>query len=92
MQAPLAERFLRFSNVPATLLHIGLLSVDLNDEELQSAAYALLGAVCNYLKYDKSPIVACTGLTGISYNIVLPNILESWIHFRRSHCICREPE
>jgi hypothetical protein len=47
--------------VPATLLHIGLLSVDLNDEELRGAAYDLLGAVCNYLKYDKSPIVACKG-------------------------------
>ncbi|PPR04649.1 hypothetical protein CVT24_011867 [Panaeolus cyanescens] len=57
--APLTERFSRFSNVPATLLHIGLLSVDLNDEELRGAAYDLLGAVCNYLKYDKSPIVAC---------------------------------
>ncbi|KAF8806096.1 hypothetical protein BYT27DRAFT_7141632 [Phlegmacium glaucopus] len=57
VQAPLTERFSRFSNVPATLLHIGLLSVDLNDEELRGAAYDLLGAVCNYLKYDKSPIV-----------------------------------
>ncbi|KAF8165773.1 hypothetical protein B0H34DRAFT_794124 [Crassisporium funariophilum] len=57
-QSPLTERFSRFSNVPATLLHIGLLSVDLNDEELRGAAYDLLGAVCNYLKYDKSPIVA----------------------------------
>jgi len=47
--------------VPATLLHIGFLSVDLNDEELRGAAYDLLGAVCNYLKYDKSPIVACKG-------------------------------
>lgn len=58
---PLSERFSRFSNVPATLLHIGLLSVDLNDEELRGAAYDLLGAVCIYLKYDKSPIVASKG-------------------------------
>ncbi|PPQ78909.1 hypothetical protein CVT25_002369 [Psilocybe cyanescens] len=57
-QAPLTERFSRFSNVPATLLHIGFLSVDLNDEELRGAAYDLLGAVCKYLKYDKSPIIA----------------------------------
>lgn len=55
---PLTERFSRFSNVPATLLHIGLLSVDLYDEELRGAAYDLLGAVCAYLNYDKSPIVA----------------------------------
>ena len=50
--------------MPATLLHIGLLSVDLSDEKLRGAAYDLLGAVCNYLKYDKSPIVACKGSTG----------------------------
>jgi len=43
--------------VPATLLHIGFLSVDLDDEELRGAAYNLLGAVCGYLKYDKSPLV-----------------------------------
>jgi hypothetical protein len=60
---PLTERFSRFSNVPATLLHIGLLSVDLYDEELRGAAYDLLGAVCNYLNYDKSPIVASKGLS-----------------------------
>ncbi|KAJ7094350.1 hypothetical protein C8R44DRAFT_384405 [Mycena epipterygia] len=55
---PLTERFSRFSNIPATLLHIGMLSVDLNDEELRAAGYELLGAVCSYLKFDKSPIVA----------------------------------
>jgi len=59
--APLTERFLAFSNVAATLLHIGLLSVDLDDEELRGAAYDLLGAVCKYLKYDKSPIIASKG-------------------------------
>jgi len=69
VQAPLTERFSRFSNVPATLLHIGFLSVDLNDEELRGAAYDLLGAVCSYLKYDKSPIVACKGSTGNSHKI-----------------------
>ncbi|KAJ2930404.1 hypothetical protein H1R20_g6694, partial [Candolleomyces eurysporus] len=56
--APLAERFARFSNVPATLLHIGFLSVDPYDDELRAAAYDLLGAVCTYLKYDQNPIVA----------------------------------
>lgn len=61
VQPPLAERFSRFSNVPATLLHVGLLSVDFNDEELRAAAYDLLGAVCTYLNYDKSPIVAAKG-------------------------------
>ncbi|KAJ7181585.1 hypothetical protein C8R43DRAFT_1229418 [Mycena crocata] len=55
---PLAERFSRFSNIPATLLHVGMLSVDINDEELRAAGYELLGAVCSYLNFDKSPIVA----------------------------------
>ncbi|KAJ6540091.1 hypothetical protein B0H10DRAFT_2170598 [Mycena sp. CBHHK59/15] len=35
---PLAERFSRFSNIPATLLHVGMLSVDLNDEDLRPRA------------------------------------------------------
>ncbi|KAJ7821199.1 hypothetical protein B0H14DRAFT_2831907 [Mycena olivaceomarginata] len=55
---PLAERFSRFSNIPATLLHVGMLSVDLNDEDLRSAGYELLGAVCQYLNFDRSSIVA----------------------------------
>ncbi|KAF7352222.1 hypothetical protein MVEN_01185600 [Mycena venus] len=55
---PLAERFSRFSNIPATLLHVGMLSVDLNDEELRGAGYELLGAVCQYLNFDRSSIVA----------------------------------
>jgi len=55
---PLTERFSHFSNVPATLLHIGLLSVDLTDEELRGAACDLLGSVCTYLNYNKSPIIA----------------------------------
>lgn len=63
MQTPLTERFSRFSNVPATLLHVGMLNVDHEDEELRGAAYGLLGAVCSYIKYDKSPIVASTGNT-----------------------------
>lgn len=54
----MAERFSRFSNIPATLLHVGMLSVDLNDEELRAAGYELLGAVCSYLNFDKSPVVA----------------------------------
>ena len=47
------------SNVLPALLHIGFLSIDLNDEELRGAAYELLAAVCDYLKYDKN-IGACT--------------------------------
>ncbi|KAF4620069.1 hypothetical protein D9613_004830 [Agrocybe pediades] len=56
---PLAESFTVFSNVAATLLHIGFFSVDLDDEELRTAAYDLLGAVCKYLKYDQSPLISC---------------------------------
>ncbi len=58
----MSERFSRFSNVPATLLHVGFLSVDPEDETMRGAAYHLLGAVCAYLKYDKSPIIATEGL------------------------------
>lgn len=48
--------------MPATLLHVGLLSIDAQDEELRSAAYDLLGAVCTYLSYDKNPVVASKGM------------------------------
>ncbi|KIY51663.1 hypothetical protein FISHEDRAFT_36865 [Fistulina hepatica ATCC 64428] len=58
IQTSLSERFSRFANVPATLLHIGLLNCDVKDEGLRAAAYNLLGAVCVYLQYDKNPIVA----------------------------------
>lgn len=63
------------------MLHIGLLSVDLNDEELRGAAYDLLGAVCNYLKYDKSPIVASKGQRSAGYfmNETYPNLLAGFI-------------
>ncbi|CAK5277391.1 unnamed protein product [Mycena citricolor] len=54
---PLTERFSRFSNIPATLLHVGMLTVDIQDEDLRAAGYELLGAVCTYLNFDKSPIV-----------------------------------
>ncbi|KAH7931340.1 hypothetical protein BV22DRAFT_1124264 [Leucogyrophana mollusca] len=52
------ERFPRFSNISATLLHVGMLNIDSEEEELRSAAYDLLGAVCSYLDYDKNPIIA----------------------------------
>jgi hypothetical protein len=55
------ERSARFSNVPATLIHIGMFNIDSGDDELRSAAYDLLGAVCSYLKYHKNSIVASKG-------------------------------
>ncbi|KAG1752509.1 uncharacterized protein EDB91DRAFT_1102988 [Suillus paluster] len=52
------DRFPRFSNISATLLHVGMLNIDSEDEGLRGAAYDLLGALCSYLNYDKSPIIA----------------------------------
>ncbi|KAF9238786.1 hypothetical protein BU15DRAFT_88233 [Melanogaster broomeanus] len=52
------ERSPRFSNISATLLHVGMLNIDSEEEELRSAAYDLLGAICSYLDYDKNPIIA----------------------------------
>ena len=63
--------------MPATLLHVGLLSVNHDDEELRVAAYALLGAVCNYLKYDKFPIVASKGSIGTSHPMILSFLISS---------------
>ncbi|KAG1755407.1 hypothetical protein EDB19DRAFT_1661084 [Suillus lakei] len=51
------DRFPRFSNISATLLHVGMLNIDSEDEELRGAAYDLLGALCTYLNYDKNPII-----------------------------------
>jgi hypothetical protein len=61
-QRALMERALGFTSVSATLLHVGLLSIDHDDEELRSAAYDLLGAICTHLGYDKNPIIASEGM------------------------------
>jgi len=61
------ERTFSFTSVSATLLHVGMLSIAQDDEELRGAAYDLLGAVCTHLGYDKNPIVASAGMY-----IVLP--------------------
>ncbi|KAM6496242.1 hypothetical protein JOM56_008948 [Amanita muscaria] len=53
------ERFSRYSNVPAILLHVAFSNVDFDDDQLRSAAYDLLGAVCSYLEYDKNVLVDC---------------------------------
>lgn len=55
------ERFPRFSNISATLLHVGMININSDQEELRSAAYDLLGAVCSYLDYEKHPIIASKG-------------------------------
>ncbi|KAG2156346.1 hypothetical protein DEU56DRAFT_231415 [Suillus clintonianus] len=51
------DRFPRFSNISTTLLHVGMLNIDSEDEGLRGAAYDLLGALCSYLNYDKNPII-----------------------------------
>jgi hypothetical protein len=61
-QRALMERALGFTSVSATLLHVGFLGIDHDDEELRGAAYDLLGAVCTHLGYDKHPIIASEGM------------------------------
>jgi hypothetical protein len=58
------------SSIPATLLHIGMLHAcssnicnspinpNSSNEELRSAAFALLDAACIHLNYNKSPVLA----------------------------------
>lgn len=43
-----------------------MLSVDLNDEDLRSAGYELLGAVCQYLNFDRSSIVAAKCMCAVA--------------------------
>jgi neurofibromin 1 len=59
------ERALGFTSVSATLLHVGMLSIDQHEEDIRGAAYDLLGAVCGYLGYDKNPIIASEGVYDI---------------------------
>lgn len=65
------ERFPRFSNISATLLHVGMININSDQEELRGAAYDLLGAICSYLDYDKNPIIASKG----EFNCAVLNIL-----------------
>ncbi|GBE80125.1 hypothetical protein SCP_0213280 [Sparassis crispa] len=57
LQLPGAERFSRLSNIVITLLHIGMMSMSSEDEELHMAAYHLLSAVCTYLDYEGKPLL-----------------------------------
>lgn len=61
------DRISRFSNVPATLLHVGLLCLDQNDDDLRAAAYELLSSVCSHLNFDKNPIAAPKGMPHIYF-------------------------
>ncbi|PCH40763.1 hypothetical protein WOLCODRAFT_88808 [Wolfiporia cocos MD-104 SS10] len=57
VQLPGTERLSRFSNVVATLLHIGMLCINSAEEEVRIAANELLQAVCTYLDYEGKPLV-----------------------------------
>lgn len=51
-----SERFPRLSNIAATLLNIGMININHENEALRGAAYDLLSAVCSYLRYEGNPI------------------------------------
>ncbi|KAF8638594.1 hypothetical protein AX17_002135 [Amanita inopinata Kibby_2008] len=53
-----SDRLSRYPNVPAILLHVAFLSLECNEDQLRSAAYDLLGAVCSHLGYEKNPVVS----------------------------------
>lgn len=60
-QLALVDRGLQFANVSATLLNIGMLGIDSEEEELRNAAYDLLGAICKHIGFGKHPMIACEG-------------------------------
>lgn len=51
------ERFSKLSNVIATLLHIGMVNIGDNNEELRVASYELLCAICIFLDFEGKPVV-----------------------------------
>lgn len=77
-QRTLLERAYRAANVPATLLHVGMFSIDHGDEELRSASYELLGAVCDYLEYDKNPVIAPQGKSSLDLSNLSQHLMLSY--------------
>lgn len=57
VQIPGSERFSKLSNVVATLLHIGMVNIGSDNEELRVASYELLCSVCTYLDFEGKPVV-----------------------------------
>ncbi|CCM02314.1 uncharacterized protein FIBRA_04405 [Fibroporia radiculosa] len=57
IQLPGTERLSRFSNVVATLLHVGMIGINSTDEEVRIAGNELLQAVCTYLDFEGKPII-----------------------------------
>ncbi|KAI0089247.1 hypothetical protein BDY19DRAFT_1089227 [Irpex rosettiformis] len=52
-----SERFSKLSSVIATLLHVGMINIGSDNEELRLASYDLLCAVCTYLDFEGKPVV-----------------------------------
>lgn len=63
VQASSSERFKKLSNVIATLLHIGMVNIGSDNEELRVASYELLCSVCTYLDFEGKPVVPTKGNT-----------------------------
>ncbi|KIL70462.1 hypothetical protein M378DRAFT_1044573 [Amanita muscaria Koide BX008] len=81
----IVKRFSRYSNVPAILLHVAFSNVDFDDDQLRSAAYDLLGAVCSYLEYDKNVLVDCnTGFVPGNYSTFVLQLSERLAQFAPS--------
>ncbi|KAJ3551785.1 hypothetical protein NM688_g4509 [Phlebia brevispora] len=57
VQIPGFERFSKISNVIATLLHIGMVNIGDNNEELRIASYELLCSICTCLDFEGKPVV-----------------------------------
>ena len=58
---PGTERFSRLSNVSAALLHISMLNLGYNNEELRAASYELLTSVIASFNLDNIPMLSVKG-------------------------------
>lgn len=76
VQLPGTERFSRFSNVVATLLHVGMLGIASVEEEPRMAANELLAAVCTYLDFEGKPIVPSKSESSHNLQVAAFNYLK----------------
>ena len=58
---PGTERFSRLSNVSAALLHIGMMNMGVDDDELRGASYELLSSVLASFNLDSNPLITLRG-------------------------------
>ncbi|KAI0040644.1 hypothetical protein FA95DRAFT_1647858 [Auriscalpium vulgare] len=71
------ERFSRLSNVSAALLHISMLNMGLDNDELSGASYELLSAIVGSFNIDGNPILTVKGLwVGGSVSPILFNLSD----------------